>query len=652
MILYFLVVSPVKKLHCLAANLSNGISLYLSPSAFEKTYIKAFNLSDLSIDFCQGCLKHCADTHTQIACHSDHLPITQVSVPIYLIDVKSACLVRKTTDTKYASLSYVWGVSNSTSQQSMWTCSKSTLPMMQEPGFFDKNASMLPETILQAIDFTRKMDLRYLWIDRFCIIQDDEIQKHDQLQAMGSIYYHSFFVIVAADGDIDHGIRRNESRIRRAPRPCPSILANLIIKYEPPTHNTLWSTRGWTFQEQMFARRAFIFRSDTVIFQCQGSVWQEGTMEPILRDGSGVAKLTLHKWPNLLYFKDLVEAFSTREMTYPCDSLNAFAGVLNVLEASFSGGFLFGLPEICFDTALLWQSKGPLKDRVLLSRSEGKPSADLPSWSWVRWKGALDFTAWEGVAECLLLSYYNQNICSTKRIVQWQKVSRLSGEAVPLADCYSSGRPMAQNDALPPPPGWKRNPLVLGTGEPSTLSSLLGSTHHVFTHESLGDYPQFRFPVPMEASAPGGERSWKSVIQGRVQRAFLVIEPCRPESHSDQTWHVVSWKLPHGEKIQVGVVRLHDQNLEYWSAGEVVGEFIAISAGEFIQVPGRSVGISMSFFDAWEIKQQSNSGHVYQFYNVMLIKRRDGIAVRKGLGRVECELWKSLNAEEIDVKLR
>lgn len=38
---------------------------------------------------------------------------------------------------------------------------------------------------------------------------------------------------------------------------------------------------------------------------------------------------------------------------YLCDSLDAFAGVLDALDASFPGGFLFVLPRVCFDVSLL-----------------------------------------------------------------------------------------------------------------------------------------------------------------------------------------------------------------------------------------------------------------------------------------------------------
>lgn len=56
----------------------------------------------------------------------------------------------------------------------------------------------------------------------------------------------------------------------------------------------------------------------------------------------------------ILYLTGLLESFSVQDLTYPCDSLDAFAGVLGALETSFRGGFLFGLPESCSDIGLLW----------------------------------------------------------------------------------------------------------------------------------------------------------------------------------------------------------------------------------------------------------------------------------------------------------
>jgi hypothetical protein len=46
-----------------------------------------------------------------------------------------------------------------------------------------------------------------------------------------------------------------------------------------------------------------------------------------------------------------------------------------------------------------------------------------------------------------------------------------------------------------------------------------------------------------------------------------------------------------------------------------------------------------------------NTLEVYEWYNVLWIEWKDGIAYRKGLGRVSKEAWESMDLEAVDVLL-
>ena len=59
---------------------------------------------------------------------------------------------------------------------------------------------------------TKAMDLRYLWVERLCIIQDDSYHVKNQIQQMASIFANSYFTIIAADGsDANYGLRGIDS---------------------------------------------------------------------------------------------------------------------------------------------------------------------------------------------------------------------------------------------------------------------------------------------------------------------------------------------------------------------------------------------------------------------------------------------------------
>ncbi|KAH7559183.1 hypothetical protein BM1_04120 [Bipolaris maydis] len=65
----------------------------------------------------------------------------------------------------------------------------------------------LPKTIEDALKVTKELGLRYICIDRYCINQDDDVEKQIQIQQMDLIYQNAFITIVAAIGsDLHFGL--------------------------------------------------------------------------------------------------------------------------------------------------------------------------------------------------------------------------------------------------------------------------------------------------------------------------------------------------------------------------------------------------------------------------------------------------------------
>lgn len=77
-------------------------------------------------------------------------------------------------------------------------------------------------------------------------------------------------------------------------------------------------------------------------------------------------------------YKDLLEEYKSRHMTYFADSLNAFSALIRTLSTGFGTTFRSGLPVSDFPYALGWQQVVPT-ERVLA----------YPSWSWAAWEGEL-----------------------------------------------------------------------------------------------------------------------------------------------------------------------------------------------------------------------------------------------------------------------
>ena len=58
--------------------------------------------------------------------------------------------------------------------------------------------SRSPETIQDAIISTRKLGLRYIWIDALCIIQDFASDKELGISKMDHVYQNAYVTICAA----------------------------------------------------------------------------------------------------------------------------------------------------------------------------------------------------------------------------------------------------------------------------------------------------------------------------------------------------------------------------------------------------------------------------------------------------------------------
>ena len=89
---------------------------------------------------------------------------------------------------KYVALSHCWG----TSERIKTT--RDTLPDLKE----GIAVSYLPLTFRDAIMITRKLGIQYLWIDTYCIIQDDEEDWNQETSKMEDVYSKSFLTICAS----------------------------------------------------------------------------------------------------------------------------------------------------------------------------------------------------------------------------------------------------------------------------------------------------------------------------------------------------------------------------------------------------------------------------------------------------------------------
>ena len=617
----------------------------------------------VSIQFARECLDFCYVDHDTCSLEYDYGLTKREDIPNYLIDLHKQCLVPTLRSMRYVALSYVWGKASHSGFHKSGMCTSDSLPLLKTQGYFKPSSDIFPAAIRDAMVFTKAVGERYLWIDCYCIVQDDEMQKHRQIQMMGSIYLHAYFTITAAEGSVSDGLpgvstKRIPAVTSQTIQSSSGLKMNVDVKYRDFADGSDWGSRGWTLQEQLFSRRNFIFRKKCVIFVCQQSVWQEGTVEPTYRspyDTHNEIGVPALQWPHLGHLKKLLEKFMVRELTYPCDSLDAFAGIFKSMENAFPGGFHYGLPELYFDISLLWQPAGILKDRIILSEEARKPIMELPSWSWARWQGPIDLSFWDAAEESLVMSNYDQNFCRVKQIVQWTKLDTELEAIDPVANGHEMYRACAWDISAPLPAGWKKafNPIHAShRGWPGSLGV-------EFTHSSLLESECFRYPLPL---GPHNEdhdfNEYRcSFISGRVQAAFLKVREPLPRtilSEGNDWWCLMGHCEETNTEVQIGVFLPHDPSSILGSNKEITYEFIAISLGEYRRslAPGAGLSLSANSFSSWERWRMSDSNNFYSFYNVMMISRNGNFSERIGLGRVERSKWEGISTRDMTIILK
>ncbi|KAF8838343.1 HET-domain-containing protein [Paxillus ammoniavirescens] len=305
----------------------------------------------------------------------------------------------------YTALSYCWGGPQPFSTQ------KSTL----ETYLKGIDMQQLPSTIRDAITVTRKLGLRYLWIDAFCIIQDDDLDKQKEIARMGEIYRHSYCTIIAEcaarviDGFLHKKPEPPDCTQYRLPYVVPDgAVGTMLLRSQEtygydPLEEPL-NARGWTLQERLLPPRQLLYTSRSLRWKCQLREYTDGgvtfnsydepylySMTRVLDVASGklpapdLANGIIDPWNPWQFWKRLIMEFSRRLCTDPADRVRAIGGIAKEFQRVWSPGsrYLAGHPECHLFESLAWRVD-PFK--IVPSRRGGYRA---PSWSWMAAEGEI-----------------------------------------------------------------------------------------------------------------------------------------------------------------------------------------------------------------------------------------------------------------------
>ncbi|KAJ9651625.1 hypothetical protein H2198_009098 [Neophaeococcomyces mojaviensis] len=324
---------------------------------------------------------------------------------VRLIDVQEKRVVDAPGNVSWIALSYCWG------GPQRHCLRKGNLKHYQQVGALTEN--VLPPVIVDAMTTTAALNERYLWVDSMCIVQDDEFDKTKFLSVMDTIYALAVVTIInAATADVNAqsglpGIRNPSPRRTQEPF---QINGAWLTETLDPAHGSfqgyldksIWSTRGWTFQEGLLSRRCLIFTPEQIFWQCQKSSWCEGTFWE--RDDE--LQIYRHYFANNLLasllqplgrgwaetYLAIMQKYLSRAFTSEADRLHALTGILRVLERSTGEEFFWGFPTTRLEHGLAFTPENPVirrKDHHNFIDTQGQlVFCPFPSWSWVGWTGS------------------------------------------------------------------------------------------------------------------------------------------------------------------------------------------------------------------------------------------------------------------------
>lgn len=268
----------------------------------------------------------------------------------------------------------------------------------------------LPPTIQDSIDFTRRLGLQYVWIDRLCIVQNDPDDWAVQANLMCNIYEGALVTLVAmASETTEHGlyfprVLRPSVRIPCATKErtigtmnvtYPGNNGAVIIgrTFSKEVRNSRWASRGWTFQEGLLSRRQIYFGQHQLFWECQKTACDEiglptyaDSLSASLRDivddkwrtkstkwlssvsspspnGAVASTVSAFVLEHLRYWRECILIFQARELTVKSDKPMAMKGIARAIQGSLGWAdmtYSFGVFSKAAYFGLLWNPRGAL----------------------------------------------------------------------------------------------------------------------------------------------------------------------------------------------------------------------------------------------------------------------------------------------------
>lgn len=303
---------------------------------------------------------------------------------------------------KYIALSHCWGSTHTI------TTTKLTLEQRKQA----ISLADLPKTYRDAVLIARQLNIRWLWIDSLCIVQDDDFEWRCEASKMADTYAGAYLTIAASSSKNDssgcfpqrvntkytppdykgyHPIERDpthivivstsfhgrQSRLYMLPewmessskkKPKKYEIGAVNLSYDPAEEEHL-ASRAWTLQERLMSPRVIHYGADQIFWEClQEYVSEDGARFPStylklseLINGEVTSPSTRHLtgWPLL------IESYCGRNLTYERDKLPALSGIAHYLAKHTQDIYYAGLWKQHLWEDLYWRVGSPEPTQLL-----------------------------------------------------------------------------------------------------------------------------------------------------------------------------------------------------------------------------------------------------------------------------------------------
>ena len=570
--------------------------------------------------------------------------------PAWLIDIENNCVVSGQSRGAFVALSYRVG------EHLRFRADTDTMAKLRKPNALDSpEISMNLSPILRhAMYLTSAIGERYLWADALCIVHGDDAATVEQLNLMGAIYASAIVTIIATDGDSQDGLLglRDISTPRKLEQNIVPFGEEKIVvqntKLFFSTGGTPYYDRGWAYQEDKMSQRKILFNKKEVHWECQCNVWHEEMIFGAKFKGyiNPRSSVILAGFPDMNSFNHLITDYNKRELRFEEDALPAISGLLSVISRSFTGGFIYGLPEMLFDRGLGWRphwNHTNLRRRVQSDRPNTSRLShlSLPSWSWIGWQGMVR----NGSGEAVRINDRQSFIEETIPITEWYTSSSPSGSPLRrVRSTWFENRDAFKDFTKPLPTGWTRHKVL--AGDSSDHGPRLypdGCNGHFFKHCNMPDKDcdswYFPFPVTdIQESTPPFTPDQTSYIFCETRRARLWLH---------QAGDANILKICNKAGDSIGLLHLHnEEQLEYFpktvanEAPRMQIELVAIY---------RSRKYANTFDE--DQKRYSYPQRVWESYEVLWVEWVDGVAYRLASGHVRKADWEESDLEDVSLIL-